>query len=213
MFEVLSRAQADGRRETEKIANQNVELLLADMRTEITAIRCQVAASLHINTNSVFAFIQQVKLMNTAEVLKKCYNLCKPIFKYTAQSSSSEEKKKRKKFAEVCQSFENFFDICRTNPVAEALFEFSLLVSSKIGDNKVVSEAIVFVLDNQDLWLEVVRYCPKELGCELFFKDSVANGTETEVVDLVSDDEERGGSSYRNKQTIKLECATGTEKG
>jgi len=71
-----------------------------------------------------------------------------------------------------------------------------IISSCKIGNPALIKEAIVFVLDNQKLWEDIVQFCPTE--CLPRNMSSVASG-KPEVFDLTSDSssEDESGLPYK----------------
>ena len=197
----ICRAQADSKKEQDMLISQIVNSLVEDMREESDYLRHQIGKTVGIGLSGNQKHINYIKSMSTTELLKHCYKACQPLLEYadtdTANDSKLNKRKKENKFSEVCRRFQNFFETCQNQPVARAIFELCILSSCKIGNPAFIKEAIVFVLDNQKLWEDIVQFCPTE--CLPRNMSSVASG-KPEVFDLTSDSSSKDESELPYKQ-------------
>ena len=196
----ICRAQADSKKEQDKLISQFLKSLVEDMREESDYLRQQIGKTVGIGSSGNQKQMNYIKSMSTTELLKHCYKACQPLLQYvdtdTANDSKLNKRKKENKFSEVCRRFQSFFETCQTPPVARAIFELCILSSCKIGNPALIKEAIGFVLDNQKLWEDIVQFCPTE--CLPRNMSSVASG-KPEVFDLTSDlsSEDESGLPYK----------------
>ena len=171
------------------------------MRKESDYLRQQIGKTVGIGSSGNQKHINYIKSMSTAELLKHCYKACQPLLQYvdsdTANDSKLNKRKKENKFSEVCRRFQSFFETCQNQPVARAIFEFCIVSSCKIGHPALIKEAIVFVLDNQKLWEDIVQFCPTEY---LPRNTSNAASGKPEVFDLTSDSSSEEESELTYKQ-------------
>ena len=196
----ICRAQADSKKEQDKLISQLLNSLVEDMSEESDYLRQQIGKTVGIGPSGNQKHINYIKSMSTTELLKHCYKACQPLLQYvdtdTANHSKLNKRKKENKFSEVCRRFQSFFETCQNQPVDRAIFELCILSRCKIGNPALIKEAIGYVLDNQKLWEDIVHFCPTE--CLPRNMSSVASG-KLEVFDLTSDSssEDESGLPYK----------------
>ena len=94
----ICRAQADSKKELDKLVSQILNSLVEEMREESDYLRQQIGKTVGIGSGGNQKQINYIKSMSTTELLKHCYSACQPLLQYVDTDTANDSKlNKRKK--------------------------------------------------------------------------------------------------------------------